>query len=146
MQLSCINMMILHKSKSDIVGILASSLCLIHCTFTPFIFVVQAHLAHHDAEVPFWWSILDYIFLVVSFVAVYWSTKTTGKSWVKPAFWIAWSLLFLILINEKLHLLHIPEAAIFFPSLGLVFLHFYNKKYCKCKDDTCCVATHSGND
>ncbi len=134
--------MILHKNKSDIIGMFASSLCLLHCTFTPLLFIAHAQLASHHEGIPFWWKVLDYAFLAISFIAVYWSVKVTSKAWMKYAFWGTWSLLFVILINEKLHWLHIPEAAIYFPSLGLVFLHIYNRKYCTCKEDECCAVHH----
>jgi hypothetical protein len=131
--------MVLYKSKSDIVGMLASSLCLLHCTLTPFIFIAHTQMSSHDVAPPLWWKVLDYAFLAISFVAVYWSVKNTSKQWIKVAFWITWALLFGVLMNEKAHLLHIPEATIFFPSIGLVLLHLYNKKYCQCKDEECCV-------
>jgi hypothetical protein len=131
--------MVLYKSKSDILGMLASSLCLLHCTLTPFIFITQAQLSHHHGATPFWWKVLDYAFLIFSFVAVYWSTRNTSKQWIKVAFWIAWAFLFVVLMNEKVQLLPIPEFAIYFPSIGLVFLHFYNQRYCQCKDEECCV-------
>lgn len=134
--------MILYKSKSDIIGMFASSLCLLHCTFTPFLFIAHAQLASHDIAIPFWWKVLDYVFLAISFMAVYWSVKTTSKAWMKPAFWGTWAVLFFILMNEKVHLFHIPEFTIYLPSLGLVFLHIYNKKYCKCKEEECCAVSH----
>lgn len=134
--------MILHKSKSDTLGMLASSLCLIHCILTPFIFIVHTQIVNHDASAPIWWKMLDYGFLAISFIAVYWSVKTTNAQWIKSAFWIVWSMLFIILMNEKVALLPIPEFAIYFPSIGLVFLHFYNQKYCQCKDEACCAQPH----
>jgi len=140
LQPSCIKIMILYKSKSDIIGMLASGLCLLHCTLTPFIFIAHAHMGGHEASAPVWWKVLDYGFLAISFLAVYWSVKTTSKSWMKTAFWATWSILFIILMNEKVGWLPIPEFAIYFPSIGLVFLHLYNQKYCQCKDEECCAS------
>ena len=45
----------------------------------------------------------------------------------------------LIIINEKWEIAHIAEVFIYLTTLGLVFLHFYNRRYCQCEDDKCCV-------
>lgn len=132
--------MILYKSNSDVIGSVTSSLCLLHCVCTPFLFIAQARAISHVDSVPFWWKILDYVFLVVSFFAVYWSCKSTRKQWIKSAFWITWLCLCIIILNEKISLIPIPEFAIYIPSFGLVLLHIYNKKYCQCKGDECCTA------
>lgn len=129
--------MISIKQKSDIFGATASFLCLIHCIATPFLFIAHASCIHD--EVPSLWKSLDYIFLGVSFLAIYWSVKTTSKKWIKFALWASWGFLFLIILNEKIHLLSIPEYFIYFPSISLVFFHYYNLKYCKCKSDSCCI-------
>ncbi|WP_420574347.1 MerC domain-containing protein [Kordia sp.] len=132
-------MMILYKSKSDNIGIFASSLCLLHCLLTPMLFIVQTQIISHEVSAPLWWKTLDYVFLLISFMAIYWSTKTTSKLWMKYALWSAWTCLCIIILNEKMALLPIPEYAIYIVSMALVFLHLYNKKYCKCQEEQCCV-------
>ncbi|WP_193363738.1 MerC domain-containing protein [Kordia algicida OT-1] len=132
-------MIVLYKSKSDTIGMLASSLCLVHCLITPFLFIAQAQIACCETSTPFWWKILDYVFLVISFFAIYWSAKTTSKQWMKYALWSCWFFLSVIIINEKVNVLHIPEYAIYIPAISLVFLHLYNKKYCQCQEDKCCA-------
>lgn len=131
--------MILYKEKSDTIGMFASSLCLAHCLATPLLFIAQSQMACCDASVPFWWKAIDIAFLMISFFAVYWSTKNTSKNWVKYAFWSMWLLLSVIIINERMEWLSITEYAIYIPSLSLVFLHFYNRKYCQCKNELCCT-------
>ncbi|PQJ78242.1 MerC domain-containing protein [Polaribacter porphyrae] len=126
------------KQKSDFFGVAASSLCLIHCIVTPFLFIAQAHVTCCAAEAPDLWKSLDYAFLAISFVAIYWSTKNTAKEWIKFALWISWGLLFFTIFNEKTQWFAIPEYFIYLPSLGLVFFHIYNLKFCKCKEDKCC--------
>ena len=76
--------MIITKQKPDILGALASSLCLIHCIATPFIFIAQSSVAIccHE-ETPFWWKSIDYVFLVISFFAIFWSVKTTTNDFIK---------------------------------------------------------------
>ncbi|MEM6721577.1 MAG: MerC domain-containing protein [Bacteroidota bacterium] len=131
--------MILYKKQSDTIGMFASSLCLIHCLATPLLFIAQSQMACCAAEVPLWWKAIDIFFLVISFFAVYWSTKTTSRNWMKYAFWSTWLLLSFIIINERTGLFSIPEYAIYIPSLSLVVLHLYNRKYCQCKNDNCCA-------
>lgn len=132
-------MMVLYKSKSDTIGMFASSLCLLHCMLTPFLFIAHAQTMCHEVSAPFWWKILDYGFLIISFFAIYWSTKSTSKQWIKFALWITWLFLCAIIINEKVQWFFIPEYVIYIPSFGLVILHLYNKKFCQCQKDQCCA-------
>ena len=69
--------MLLIKQKSDILGTFASSLCLIHCIATPFLFLAQASAATFHSGPPVWWKSLDYVFLAISFLAIFLSTKNT---------------------------------------------------------------------
>lgn len=129
--------MTLIKHKSDVFGAAASTLCLVHCMATPFLFL--AHASFNTNEISNLWESLDYIFLAISFMAIYWSTKTTAKQWIKYILWGSWCVLLLIILNEKLQYLSIPEYVIYFPSISLIFFHYYNLKYCKCKNDSCCA-------
>lgn len=125
--------------KSDSLGVMASGLCLIHCLATPFLFVAKTCAVSCCAAAPIWWVLLDYVFLIVSFFAVYWSTFTTSNDKVKSALWISWVLLSLILINEQVQLVALSQYAIYVPAFALVALHIYNLKYCQCQDTQCCV-------
>ena len=123
--------------KTDTIGIMASTLCMVHCIATPFIFFAKTCSDTCCSASPTWWKWIDILFLVISLFAVYHAAKHTSKKWVKPAMWISWTLLFLILANEYLQLLFIFENAIYIPAISLVALHFYNLKYCRCSEDTC---------
>ena len=83
--------------NSDSIGALASTLCLIHCLATPFIFVVQSCTAACCANAPGWWASFDYIFLLISFVSIYRSTQTTTKKIMKPILWSNFFLLFALI-------------------------------------------------
>lgn len=134
------------QNKSDLLGSLASGICLIHCLATPFLFV--AHLGevghhmhsdqHHGAS-PFWWQMIDIAFLLVSFGAVYWSAKNSSKKWMKIALFISWTALALVILNEKLELFHWVEELIYLPSLSLIGLHLYNRRFCQCENDECLI-------
>lgn len=126
------------SSKSDSIGALASGLCLLHCIATPFLFVIQP-ISVQSESAPIWWKSLDYVFLLISFFAVYWSAKNSSRNWVKYALWISWTLLTLAIINEKLELFHLGELVVYIPAISLISLHFYNRKYCQCADETCCA-------
>ncbi len=129
------------QSKSDLLGGLTSSLCLVHCLLTPFLFVAQAGISghHHHAKGPWWWGGIDVLFLVLSLAAVYWSVQKTSKQWLKYAFVVSWLALSLVIFNEKIEGFHLPEEVIYLPTLGLIFLHLYNRKYCQCTDERCCA-------
>lgn len=124
--------------SQDLIGALASALCLVHCLTTPLLFAAHtAHLhEHHDS--PAWWGFLDILLIVISGIAVYWSAKHSSKTWVKYALWLSWLLLFGIILNEKIQLIPIAEALIYIPSLALIVLHLYNRNYCKCQNESCC--------
>lgn len=125
------------NKSSDTVGSLSSGLCLIHCLVTPFLFAGQ--LDHHigDHMQSSVWGRLDLFFIAMSIVAVYWSSRTTTKKWIPYALWLSWGLLALIIINERLGIFEIPEMAIFIPSIALIVLHIYNRKYCSCSSAPC---------
>ncbi len=125
--------------KSDTFGALASMLCLIHCIATPFIFIVHTCSLGGCSTTPTWWQSIDYLFLVISLIAIYHSTKNTSSRFIKPFFWGFWILLLMVIVNEKLSWISIPAYSIYIPAIALIILHVYNLKYCQCKNDKCCV-------
>lgn len=125
-----------YQGKHDLLGAFASGLCLLHCVATPFLFIVQSCSATCCDNSPVWWQWMDYFFLIISFAAVYHSNKTTSKAWIGIALWISWTILLLVILNEKLGWIHLAEYAIYLPALSLISLHLYNQKYCQC-DENC---------
>ncbi len=127
-------------NKPDTFGVLASSLCIVHCLATPLIFIAQAcSVSDGCASAPTWWQSLDYLFLTISFIAVYRSAKTTSSKIMPTLLWVSWGLLFIMIFNEKLEFFHIPEYFTYASAMGLASLHLYNLKYCQCKTENCCV-------
>jgi len=128
--------------RSDTMGAIASGLCLIHCVATPFLFVAHAgahgHEHGHGHGSPLWWGTIDLLFLAISLLAVWWSSRNSSKQWVKYALYVSWAGLAFLILNEKLGWVHLLEEAIYLPALSLVFLHLYNRRYCQCDDETCC--------
>lgn len=131
--------MILIKQKSDLLGTVASSLCLVHCIATPFLFLAQAGSAACCDSPPTWWKFMDYLFLAISFFAILWSTKNTTLTLIKPLMWLSYIMLSIIILNEKLELFYIPEAVVYIPAVGLIVLHLYNRKFCTCNTEKCCI-------
>ncbi|KJD35001.1 membrane protein [Tamlana sedimentorum] len=127
--------------KPDSWGAMASFLCLIHCLLTPFLFIAQTSVAACCATetVPVWWQSIDFVFIVISFFAVYQSTKNSTNNAVKKSFWVCWGFLFFLIVNEKLEWLSIPELVMYAVAITMVILHIYNLKYCQCKTDNCCI-------
>ena len=119
----------------DNYGVTFSTLCVIHCFATPFLFITQAHLI----VVPGWWQALNYLFLSLSFIAVYKTTQHSSNLLIKVSLFISWSCLAFLLISEEFELFHLPEFITYLTGFTLAGLHIYNKKYCQCVDEECCV-------
>jgi len=64
-------------SKADIVGIIASSICIIHCVLTPLIVIVFSEVIKEKYE------LLNYFFLLISLVSVVLSVKSSKHPLLK---------------------------------------------------------------
>ena len=93
--------MALTKNLSDKVGVFASITCMVHCAITPLIFIVCSQSCCSQA--PLWWRSLDYIFLVITFIAIIQTNKEQTLKIIKGLFWFSWALTFFI-INESVML------------------------------------------
>ena len=124
--------------KPDTFGALASTLCLIHCLLTPLLFLSHQSINDHHHAAPVWWKNLDFLFLGISFIAVYRSTQTSSKPMMKYFLWSSWILLAGLIFNEKMGVFEIPEYVMNISAITLAVLHIYNLKYCQCDDENCC--------
>ena len=127
------------NAKSDIIGVLASALCFVHCMAAPLLFVAHASAVGVSESHPWWWGTLDLVFLTVSFIAVYWSARNTSKRWMRFMLWSSWLLLAFVVINEKVSIIALAEESIYAPTAALVFLHIYNRRYYHCPVEECNV-------
>jgi hypothetical protein len=116
----------------DVIGIFSSVLCMIHCVSTPFLFIAKTYSVSSCAVAPIWWQLIDYLFLIISFFAVYSVSKNSSVKWLKTSFWITWVVLLLVILNHTFDLFHLHSSLIYIPAFVIVTLHFYNFKYCKC--------------
>lgn len=127
------------RLKSDVIGAFAGALCLVHCLASPLLFMAQAGLVESGELHPSWWGLLDIAFLCISFLAVWWSAQNTSKNWMSTALWSSWGFLAVVVLNEKIPLFPLAEQAIYIPTIALVLLHLYNRKYCSCNKEHCCL-------
>ena len=123
----------------DTIGAINSSICVIHCFATPFLFLTQAQTSLVEpSTVPLWWQLLNYVFIVVSFFAVNRTVKNSSNQLVKSLLWVTWVLLSTLILNEQFEIMHMPELLTYFAGISLASLHIYNLKYCQCEDENCC--------
>jgi hypothetical protein len=127
------------KLQADYIGMLAGSMCLIHCLATPFLFIAKACVNPSCCDAPLWWRFVDFMFIIVSFVAIFYATQNSTKQWVVVALWVSWAVLLAVILNEAYEVIHLPEVFVYVPALVIVVLHFYNNRYCKCSEQGCCL-------
>lgn len=127
-------------TKPDIIGATASGLCAVHCIATPLLFIANTCAVTGCIDTPVWWKLIDYIFLVISFIAIQASIKKSTKRWVGLALIISWTLLFLAIVNESFEMMALPELVVYIPALSMIILHLYNQKYCTCAGNNCCAS------
>ena len=112
-----------YTTKADNTGIASAVLCTIHCLMIPALLLIKYLWAGKTAvpNLPYWWGYLDYLFLVISFTAVYHAAGHTTARWIKVSLWTCWCLLSTgILFEEQLHWLA------YLASAGLIATHFFN--------------------
>ncbi len=118
---------------SDWLGATASSLCAIHCTLTPLVLaakpVLDSTMGHQHGGHEFW-VLLDYLFLVLSLVAVWYSSKHTSHSGIKKVLWAAWVVFAMGLLSESFGFSY-GKWFMYAGSITLVIAHLQNHRYCK---------------
>ena len=133
------------RLKSDIVGILSSLLCMIHCFIAPFIYMAWTSSTAQRNYTSNYWYLIDYLFLIVSFWTIYKATKQTSKAWFRFGFWSSWILLSAILINEKINFTEISEALIFVPTFAIIVLHIFNLIEGNDSERSICISPENSN-
>tara|TARA_B100000900_G_C20580956_1_gene717527 strand:- start:503 stop:898 length:396 start_codon:yes stop_codon:yes gene_type:complete len=129
--------MVVAIKNSDAIGSIAGILCIIHCIITPLLFLINAELA--TKQTLFALQLIGYVFLIISFFAVYRSALNTTNKTVKVLFFFFWGALLFLILNESFGAFRIAETFTFISAFSLSALHIYNLKYCQCKDETCCT-------
>jgi hypothetical protein len=116
------------SQKADYIGITGSVLCLIHCIATPFLLLTSSVLRENNTIQAGFLS-LDYVFIGVNIVAVYFATRHQTIPAIRMALWC-----FLVLFTVALLLEDrspVFEYLGYAASLGLVTTHLANIRYCR---------------
>ena len=84
--------------KADYIGIAGSVLCIIHCILVPVIAIggSLSHEHHHHGG----FMSLDYFFILINGIAVYFATKEHGSTFLQYFLWSAFSLFAISLVFE----------------------------------------------
>ncbi|RYF73868.1 MAG: MerC domain-containing protein [Cytophagaceae bacterium] len=111
--------------KADYIGITGSVLCLIHCLAAP-VLVMTSNLFRNDTLRAGFLS-LDYVFIAVNIVAVYFAARNHTSSAIRTALW---SFLFLFAVGLLLEdVSPVFEYLAYAASTGLVISHLFNLRH-----------------
>ncbi len=122
---------------SDLLGASVSVACAIHCAITPLFFLSKPildstiHVEHsHGSGL---WGALDWVFLALSLVAVWYTSNHTTLRFIRFLLWFFWLAFAFGIILELQGLGHL-QWLIYLGSLSLTALHLVNFQYCKSQD------------
>lgn len=127
-------MITIGKKKSDELGMLSSTLCMIHCMVTPFLLAVLPATFHGGHQ---WWSWIDIVFLGISCIAVIYTVQQSALRWLKTGLMVSLGLLTFFVFNERFEGIEFPFDMVYFPAFALVVLHLINRRQCRCQAGCC---------
>jgi hypothetical protein len=108
-------------SKADLIGILSSSLCLVHCIAMPFLIAFGAGFISNP--------IFKYLFLIISFLSIFKATESINNTKISLLLWVSfWGFLFSNLFEEEYHWL---EYTGYFFGILIIIGHLLNMKHCR---------------
>lgn len=110
------------NDKADYVGITGSVLCVIHCLITP-VLLVTSNVLQHDALRVGYLS-LDYVFIGVNIVAVYFATRHYAAPAVRVSLWSFLTVFAVAVVLEDMNPFF--EYLGYAASFGLVITHLVN--------------------
>lgn len=108
--------------KADYIGITGSVLCIIHCLITPILLMTTALL--QDEQLRIGYLSLDYVFIGVNIIAVYFATRHYAPPLIKKSLWGFLSLFTIALLLEDVNPAF--EYLAYTASAGLVISHLLN--------------------
>jgi hypothetical protein len=108
-------------NRADFLGIVSSSLCLVHCIATPLLITFGAGFITN----PFF----KYLFLIISFASIFKATENVNNTKIALLLWVSfWGFLFSTLFQEEYEWLHYSG---YFFAILIITGHVLNIKYCK---------------
>jgi hypothetical protein len=110
--------------KADLIGILSSSICLVHCIATPLLVIYGIGFSTNP--------IFKYLFLIISFVSIFKATENSTNYKISILLWLSFfGFLFSNFFHEEYHWLDYFEYLF---AVLIIFGHVLNIKHCKhCK-------------
>jgi hypothetical protein len=116
-----------YSSGADRLGITSAVICTVHCLVVPSVFLLKYWWTNTSGRefwssgLPAWWETLDYLFLIIGFIAVYHAASHASGRGVKLSLWLFWLCLAVaIVFEDKLHWMA------YIASAGLIVTHFIN--------------------
>jgi hypothetical protein len=108
-------------NQADLIGILSSSICLVHCLATPLLIAFGAGFITN----PFF----KYLFLIISFVSIFKATENITRRKISLLLWISfWGFLFSTLSQEEYEWLHYSGYLF---AILIIIGHILNIKHCR---------------
>ena len=112
------------RKNSDLIGIGSSVLCIVHCLLLP-VLILAGSLAG-DAHR---WAWLDYLFILLATLAVFYSTRRLKSDLLRRGFWLTLLVFSVAIVFHEYHpaSLYVSVAS----SLLLVVFHVssYREKH-----------------
>ena len=114
------------QKHSDILGMVSAGLCLIHCIALPVFLLSSTFSAGLITDE---WHWLDYIFVGLAVLAVYFSAKRTPSPYIRTGMWFSVVIFGVALLSHEIseYAQYISMGA----SMVLMLLHFINIRDCK---------------
>ncbi|MBD2703014.1 MerC domain-containing protein [Spirosoma sp. BT702] len=110
------------ERKADYIGITGSVLCIIHCLITPMLLMTTSFFQDDQLRIGF--LSLDYVFIIVNIIAVYFATRHYAPLGIKRALWGFLILFAFAIVLEDVN--EIFEYLGYAASAGLVVTHLLN--------------------
>ena len=125
------------NNKSDEIGVLSSTLCMLHCFATPILLVaIPSTSVIHPGNLG-WWSSLELLFLGFSFVAIYSTVQRSTLRWLRISLIISGLSLCFFIFSERFELIEFSEVLVYMPAFALIALHLINIRLCRCQAKCC---------
>lgn len=129
---------------SDYLGIISAIICLLHCLAGPLTVGAAVHLHEHHDHSGHWYldHRWDYFFLLLGFVAVWFSARHTQRRLMKGLLWFTYVALAGAILMESQA--WIFQYLVYGASLALISVHVYNLRHLlrrqrqQCVSPTCC--------
>lgn len=111
-----------YSNKADYIGITGSVLCIIHCLITPVLLLTSSLFQNSALRVGY--LSLDYVFIGVNVIAVYFATRHYAPPAIKRSLWGFLAMFSVALLLEDTA--PIFEYIAYLASAGLVITHLLN--------------------